>query len=135
MIPAGKPYGKMMLIQDNSGNMTYTIPFDVINGDNHMWDGLTPPKEDIKPSGGSYMISCYLGGCAIFGNGSNTEDSTSDEGGSVKVTMTPDDGDLPYDGDLPQATPVPLPAAAWLFMSGLIGLVWKGRKTRQSAAQ
>ena len=27
-----------------------------------------------------------------------------------------------------KASVVPLPAAAWLFMSGLIGLVWKGRK-------
>ena len=26
------------------------------------------------------------------------------------------------------AAPVPIPAAAWLFMSGLIGLVWKGRQ-------
>jgi hypothetical protein len=31
-----------------------------------------------------------------------------------------------------QITPVPIPAAAWLFMSGLLGLVWKGRKVRQS---
>lgn len=27
-----------------------------------------------------------------------------------------------------EITPVPIPAAAWLFMTGLIGLVWKGRK-------
>ena len=26
--------------------------------------------------------------------------------------------------------PVPVPAAAWLFISGLIGLAWKGRKSR-----
>jgi hypothetical protein len=30
--------------------------------------------------------------------------------------------------------PVPVPAAAWLFMSGLLGLVWKSRKARQSVA-
>jgi hypothetical protein len=27
---------------------------------------------------------------------------------------------------------VPIPAAVWLFMSGLIGLVWKGRKAHQA---
>lgn len=27
-------------------------------------------------------------------------------------------------------TPVPVPTAAWLFLSGLIGLVWKSRKVR-----
>lgn len=32
-----------------------------------------------------------------------------------------------------EASQVPLPAAAWLFMSGLVGLVWKGRKASQSA--
>ena len=31
-------------------------------------------------------------------------------------------------------TPVPIPAAAWLFMSGLVGLIWKGHKSRQSIA-
>lgn len=31
-------------------------------------------------------------------------------------------------------TPIPVPAAAWLFMSGIISLVWKGRKVRQSVA-
>ena len=34
-----------------------------------------------------------------------------------------------------KASVVPLPAAAWLFMSGLLDLVWKGRKARQSVAQ
>ena len=33
-----------------------------------------------------------------------------------------------------KASVVPLPAAAWLFMSGLIGLVWKGRKARETFA-
>ena len=33
-----------------------------------------------------------------------------------------------------QASPVPIPAAAWLFMSGLLGLVYTGRKARQAAA-
>ena len=33
-----------------------------------------------------------------------------------------------------ELTPIPVPAAAWLFMSGLIGLVWKGRKAHQSIA-
>ena len=33
-----------------------------------------------------------------------------------------------------KATVVPIPAAAWLFMSGLLGLVYKGRKARQAAA-
>jgi hypothetical protein len=32
------------------------------------------------------------------------------------------------------ATPVPVPAAAWLFASGLLGLVWKGCKARQSVS-
>ena len=30
--------------------------------------------------------------------------------------------------------PVPLPAAFWLFVSALLGLLWKGRKAHQSAA-
>lgn len=30
--------------------------------------------------------------------------------------------------------PVPVPAAVWLFMSGLLGLVYKGRKAGQAAA-
>lgn len=33
-----------------------------------------------------------------------------------------------------KASVVPVPAAVWLFMSGLLGLVWKGRKARQAAA-
>lgn len=32
-----------------------------------------------------------------------------------------------------QVAPIPIPAAAWLFASGIIGLVWKSRKVRQSA--
>lgn len=28
--------------------------------------------------------------------------------------------------------PVPIPAAAWLFMSGFIGLLWKSRKAREA---
>lgn len=31
-----------------------------------------------------------------------------------------------------QVAPIPVPAAAWLFASGIIGLVWKSRKVRQS---
>lgn len=37
-------------------------------------------------------------------------------------------------GEYAVASPVPVPAAAWLFMSGLLGLIWKGRKARQSVA-
>ena len=40
--------------------------------------------------------------------------------------------DLSTEGFYAIAAPVPVPAAAWLFMSGLIGLLWKGRKARQS---
>lgn len=32
------------------------------------------------------------------------------------------------------ASPIPVPATAWLFISGLLGLVYKGRKARQSVA-
>ena len=41
---------------------------------------------------------------------------------------------IPNEGNNFQISPVPIPAALWLFMSGLIGLVWKGRQARQSTA-
>ena len=79
-----------------------------------MWNGLTVSKAYMKAVGGEpLIISCYLGGCIIHSESNNVV-STSDVGG-------------PF-----QAAPVPIPAAAWLFMSGLISLVWKGRKARKS---
>ena len=43
-------------------------------------------------------------------------------------------GDELFTGGDFQITPVPIPAATWLFMSGLIGLISKGHKARQSVA-
>ena len=41
-------------------------------------------------------------------------------------------GEVEGFGPLTVTAPVPIPAAAWLFMSGLVGLIWKGRKARQA---
>ena len=110
---ADKLFGKMMMIEDTSSGMTYMTSFDEADKTS-MWDGLTASKADMEAAGGgSLMISCYLGGCIVISESSNVV-STSNDGG-------------PF-----QAAPVPIPAAAWLFMSGLISLVWKGRKVRKS---
>ena len=110
-LTAGKLFGKMMIIENYSGGMKYITSLDEADKTS-MWNGLTASKADMEAAGGgSLMISCYLGGCIILSESNNVV-STSDDGGPL------------------QAAPVPVPAAAWLFMSGLIGLVWKGRKAR-----
>ena len=110
---ADKLFGKMMMIEDTSSGMTYITSFDEADKTS-MWDGLTASKANMGAAGGgSLMISCYLGGCIVLSESNNLV-STSNDGG-------------PF-----QAAPVPIPAAAWLFMSGLISLVWKGRKVRKS---
>ena len=112
-LTADKLFGKMMMIEDTSSGMTYITLFDEADKTS-MWDGLTASKADMEAAGGgSLMISCYLGGCIVLSKSNNLV-STSNDGG-------------PF-----QAAPVPIPAAAWLFMSGLISLVWKGRKVRKS---
>jgi hypothetical protein len=110
---SGNLFGKMMMIEDTSSGMTYITSFDEVDKTS-MWDGLTASKVDMEAAGGGLlMISCYLGGCIVISE-SNKIVSTSNDGG-------------PF-----QAAPVPIPAAAWLFMSGLISLVWKSRKVRKS---
>ena len=118
---ADKLFGKMMMIEDTSSGMTYITSFDEADKTS-MWDGLTASKADMEAAGGgSLMISCYLGGCIVISESNNVVSASNDD-----VVSTSNDGG-PF-----QAAPVPIPAAAWLFMSGLISLVWKGRKVRKS---
>ena len=134
---ADKLFGKMMMIEDTSSGMTYITSFDEADKTS-MWDGLTASKADMEAAGGgSLMISCYLGGCIVISESNNVVSASNDDVVSASnddvVSASNDDVvSTSNDGGPFQATPVPIPAAVGLFISGLISLVWKGRKVPKS---
>jgi hypothetical protein len=136
-LTAGKLFGKMMIIENYGGGMKYITSLDEAVKTS-MWNGLTASKADMEAAGGgSLMISCYLGGCIVISESNNVVSASNDDVVSASnddvVSASNDDVvSTSNDGGPFQAAPVPIPAAAWLFMSGLISLVWKGRKVRKS---
>ena len=108
------------LIANSKGNIDFDIPFSgltlgdtytaVIENDTPRW--LVGRNHICRPTGVAQPIHCfyeedYIGGSAII------------------------DGVLQTDIDLTfSVTPVPIPAAVWLFCSGLFGLVGFARRKK-----
>lgn len=72
---------------------------------------------------------------AIFTSGfsstvGNQESFLFDEAGSFYFYCAPHAGNMFGDVTVLETSPVPVPAAAWLFCSGLIGLVGVARRKR-----
>ena len=108
-------------------NDTFTVP----------WQNGVPVIVDMRASSLGIVTTFGEGGATARADFQNSLDwggilAVYDEKGNPVESFTAlgEDG---TDWSTPAAV-VPLPAAAWLFMSGLIGLLLKGRRVRQSVA-
>jgi hypothetical protein len=59
-----------------------------------------------------------------------TGDQTGLQGGFLQITEVSASNTSVYVYELAQVNPVPVPAAAWLFGSALVGLAGVGRKRK-----
>ena len=122
---AGTAYGAGSISGDTDGNGAFSVFFPVLEA---QWNG-GPFTIGLNSGGITFNCSATAGvfGCQAEEQIASLDDSLGFAGQYTQWDLT---GTMPETGG---PEPIPVPAAVWLFGSGLMGMVGVARRKKKSA--